>query len=492
MPNGRSPLGRFICFFPLFFLIPFFSFSQNVPPPCGKVIVDTILLNGNKLTKSAIIRRELSFREGDTITATQLNDELIRSKQNLLNTSLFNFVTFFLRNPRDLNADFAIDTSHVSDGYCHCVVRVDLRERWYLWPQPIIQIFEQNINTWAQHPTLDRLSYGLYLSRYNVFGKKQILTITLRMGYAEQYGVSYTIPYIDKKQRGGLTFSGYYTRTHEVPYASFDNKYLFYRDDHFRVREEINARAGYSYRLGIYTTLTFEVRYNRAQISDTLLRLTDNYLFGNRAVMEYLALNLSYILDHRDSKPFPLKGYYISSSLTKTGLGILSNEKVDLWQLGLNLRRYWQLSGRLYAGVAFKGRLYSNANVPFYLQNTLGYRDYVRGYEYYVMQGQSFSLLKNEVRYEIVKPHVKKIAFLPLEKFNTFHYALYAGVFADLGYLQNNDNPVMNMNTLCNALLFGYGAGVDLVTYYDVVLRVEYAFNRNGENGLFFHLNSPL
>jgi hypothetical protein len=46
-------------------------------------------------------------------------------------------------------------------------------------------------------------------------------------------------------------------------------------------------------------------------------------------------------------------------------------------------------------------------------------------------------------------------------------------------------------NTLGNALLFGYGAGVDIVTYYDVVVRFEYTFNRRGENGFFLHMGAP-
>ena len=35
------------------------------------------------------------------------------------------------------------------------------------------------------------------------------------------------------------------------------------------------------------------------------------------------------------------------------------------------------------------------------------------------------------------------------------------------------------------------GLGVDLVTYYDQVIRVDFAINRYGEYGVFFHLETP-
>ena len=45
------------------------------------------------------------------------------------------------------------------------------------------------------------------------------------------------------------------------------------------------------------------------------------------------------------------------------------------------------------------------------------------------------------------------------------------------------------MNTrLSNKLLTGLGFGFDVVGSYDIVLRFEYSFNAQGENGFFFHV----
>jgi len=41
---------------------------------------------------------------------------------------------------------------------------------------------------------------------------------------------------------------------------------------------------------------------------------------------------------------------------------------------------------------------------------------------------------------------------------------------------------------LANTLLGGAGAGLDFVTAYDVVVRVEYSFTTQRTNGFFLHI----
>jgi hypothetical protein len=52
--------------------------------------------------------------------------------------------------------------------------------------------------------------------------------------------------------------------------------------------------------------------------------------------------------------------------------------------------------------------------------------------------------------------------------------------------VRTQDNP------LVNASLFGYGAGIDFVTYYDVVISLNFAMNMKGEPGLFLHFIAPI
>jgi hypothetical protein len=40
---------------------------------------------------------------------------------------------------------------------------------------------------------------------------------------------------------------------------------------------------------------------------------------------------------------------------------------------------------------------------------------------------------------------------------------------------------------LPDSFLRGIGAGIDIVTYYDKVMRLEYSVNGWGESGIFIH-----
>ena len=58
-----------------------------------------------------------------------------------------------------------------------------------------------------------------------------------------------------------------------------------------------------------------------------------------------------------------------------------------------------------------------------------------------------------------------------------------AKMFADAGYAYHKyAGP---SNSLSNTLLYTYGAGIDLVSVYDFVFRVEYSRNQLGREGLY-------
>ena len=66
---------------------------------------------------------------------------------------------------------------------------------------------------------------------------------------------------------------------------------------------------------------------------------------------------------------------------------------------------------------------------------------------------------------------------------------MYLNVFADAGYVHNEfPNPT---NTMVNNWQFSAGVGLDLVTYYDQVFRIDYAINRYLDHGIFVHIGTP-
>jgi hypothetical protein len=68
--------------------------------------------------------------------------------------------------------------------------------------------------------------------------------------------------------------------------------------------------------------------------------------------------------------------------------------------------------------------------------------------------------------------------------------AIYIKTYADFGYVKNYSVYEQNdLNTkLSNKFLLGTGAGIDIVTSYDTVLRFEYSFNSEGKGGFFFNV----
>jgi hypothetical protein len=127
------------------------------------------------------------------------------------------------------------------------------------------------------------------------------------------------------------------------------------------------------------------------------------------------------------------------------------------------------------------------------MQQGLGYgREYVRGYEYYVVDGRDFLLWKNNFKFAIIPARVFGIDFLRSPKFNKVPFALYLNVFGDLGYvLYDGDYPDPS-NDLRNSLLLGCGVGLDLATYYDIVIRLEASVNRDGMPGIYLHFTAPI
>lgn len=437
------------------------------------VIIHQIGIIGNKVTKRHIIVRELSFLENDTIARDVFSKKLVSARENLLNTSLFNFVT--------------IDTIPVTADRMQVLVTV--AERWYTWPVPVFEVQERNFNTWWQTRNFERANYGFFLDRDNFRGRKESLSFYFQFGYTEKYGITYKVPYLNRKQTSGAGASFSYSRNHEVMYTSIDNQVLFFKDPDRYVREEFTGKLFYAYRRGIYQTHTVETKFIKANIHDTLRSYSADYFTNGATDMQFLSLDYVFRLDHRDIKIFPLKGYFFEFEATRLGFGILNGEDVDVLNLLVTVKKYMKLSNRFYFSSGFRMKYSADSDQPYYVQRGLGWGDYVRGYEYYVMDAQSYGTAKVGLKYEIIKPRIRSIP-LPLEKFNTFHYALYAGIYGDAGYA--DDRQYALVNPLSNTLLYGYGAGLELVTYYDMIFRLEYSFNKMLEHGFFVSFNAGI
>jgi outer membrane protein assembly factor BamA len=452
---------------------PALDFLDTVQNPYP-VIVSEILISGNKVTKERIVLREISVNIGDTIAPGKLAEVLKRSRYNIYNTGLFNFVT--------------IVTEIKEEKYL--TIRISLIERWYLWPIPVFELAETNFNTWWLTKDFSRANYGLFVTKENFRGRKEALRFKVQGGYTEQYAVQYIVPYINKKQTIGLGATVSYYRNREIVFGTTNNKRLFLTDRENFARTEFYSKMNLTYRKNLYNTSSFMVKYSSAEVSDTLLQLSNDYFPLGSSSSRFITLAYNFKHDRRDVRAYPLKGHYAEFEIVKAGLGTSQNSPDLTYFLG-NLKKFIQLHPKWFVAAGVKGKWSLDHHQPYYLQRGLGYYDeMVRGYEYYVVDGQRWAMGRSNIKYELVRPRVSKLPFVGTGKFSTIHYGFYLNAFADAGYVE--DRLYYKVNPLANTWMAGYGIGLDYVTYYDQSIRFEYSINKLGERGFFINFTSPI
>lgn len=464
-------LRRSIFFFFCNIFFAFIAVSQSKTD--SVFIISKIILTGNKITRPQVVMRELLFSENDTVREEKLPEILEQSRKNILNTSLFNFVT--------ITAD-TLAGRRIS-------ISVDMAERWYLWPMPFFELKDRNFNVWWQDKDFSKADYGLYLDWENFRGRKETLKMMLRFGYDQVYGLAYKIPYVNKAKTIGIGISGGFGGNHEVPYMSDSCKQVFFKDKEDYVQKNIFGTFSAALRKGFYVQHTFQLNYNDYNFADTLFAL--NPELAPEKHIQYLTFYYQFKCDHRDYKSYPLNGYYFDVELSKNGFGILKDESVHQDFLHASARKFWQLGKRWYYACGINAKIVAQASQPYFMMRALGYgNDIVRSYEYYVIDGQSFGILKSNLKFALIPNRVKTFKFIPAKKFNKLFYAFYLNAIFDAGYVHSGNGG--SKSYLADRMLFGTGLGLDFVTYYDKVLRVEWTVNHLGESGIFLNFVAPI
>ncbi len=459
----------------LFLII--FSFglyAQQDTTSC--VIVSDIVISGNNVTKDAIVFRELTFAIGDTIPAQQWEEELRISYENVQNTTLFNFVTF--EQQEDKSRDNAV------------VLNIDVVERWYMWVFPYVAYSDRNLNAWYEADDIRRFSYGVEMKYRNFLGLKHNLDFTFISGYNQNYSLSYDIPYLTDKQHLGLKFGGGYKRDKEVSYITENNKIIYFNGDDEFAKQSAFAFVEPYFRFGHRNKLFVNFSYNNTLFHEVLPSLNDDFcsLDGNR--FQYFSLLATFKNDFRDEQNYPLNGHYFELLMEKVGFGAFKSSP-DVFYAKITTDLYRPIKGRWYWASNLTIKMSPDADAPYFLNQGLGYKnDYVRTYELYVIDAMNFALVKNNLKYAILNPVTRYITFVKNERFGKIHFAMYANLFFDCAYSWKM--TVNQSSFLDNKFIFGTGVGIDFVTYYDKVLRLEYGVNDMGETGFFVHFVAPI
>jgi outer membrane protein assembly factor BamA len=438
------------------------------------VIINKIILVGNKKTKDRIILRELNFKEGDTLSVEKLNDVITKSRNRIFNTNLFITVDLTLAETNDQQRTLLIT----------------VKERWYTYPIPIFELADRNFNEWWQQRGRDpsRVNYGILFIQQNTRGRNETLRAKLQLGFTKKFELFYLVPYINKAQTIGLNFDISYIINKQIAFKTSEHKLTYFEGDDY-IRDKFRTGISFSYRKKFYRTHLAGISYYNTKISDTVAHLNPNYFLDSQTTQQYFSLKYIFLNDLRDITYYPLNGSLLRFEAEKLGTGIFDDVNQVIFMAEYS--SFKKLGKKIYLATSVKQKLSFPIRQPYFNIRALGYeKDYVSGYELYVIDGQNFSLAKVNLKWQLYS-NSKNVQAVPVNQFETIPFAIYLKAHSDAGYVKANALSPENKR-LSNKFLLGGGMGIDFVSYYDLVLRLEYSVNIEAEHGFFVHLRSAI
>lgn len=438
----------------------------------SQVYINAIDLEGLRQTKASLVYNELDFQEGDSISLQDLMPALERNRRYLINTLLF----------RSVQVNIGTWEGNTVR------IKITIQENWYIFPLPQFELADRNFNVWWDRHQRDfrRTNIGLWFIWRNPSGYNDLFKAIVQFGYTRKFELDYTLPPMGRARKFGFTINALYSDNKEIAYQTTNNKLDFYTNYNSRERQYQRIRGhlvGF-YRPTLLQLHRLEFSFLQLHISPTVLSLQPDFFQKGQALQRSFSVKYSYSIDKRDIQAYPLHGYFISSSINKQGLGIF--EDVNLWQGRAALEYYKRLDNRFSVGLRAKGQLtWSPAPINYYNNRALGFYDnYVRGYQYYVIDGQGFALLQGDLNWKMLEFKIPLLKKAPSGYLKSMPVRLHFRYHLDYGYVW--DRYYALNNPLSNTHLIGSGLGVDFVFYaYNIIVQFEYTFNKSGEKGLY-------
>jgi outer membrane protein assembly factor BamA len=438
-------------------------------------VVDSICIEGNKKTKNKVILRELNVNPGDTIWVASLEKDLDQCSFNLMNTGLFS------------SAVVSVDSSS-NDTLQFNLLRINLKEMLYLYPVPILELGDRNFNVWWEeyNRRLDRLNYGLKLYHTNFTGQRDYLKIGAQFGYTNKYSASYQFPYLNKKQTLGIKFDINYKRNREIQYNTIGNKQQFLKDDDQFLIKRLGTSLEFTYRPQYKTFHLLRVGYQNNQVAPIVSEELNPDFFGDsKSLQQYLSLNYFLVYENRNIQPYPTEGQRLEFEISKLGLGIFDD--LNTFWVTANFFQYFPLRKKWSSEHILRARTaLIRSKQPYYNSQALGFgSSFVRGYEFYVIDGIDFFLSRNALRYRVFETTFNWGNWFPINSLQYMPTKLFFSLHADAGYV---NNPFYGeTNQLNNKVLGSAGLGINLIVFYNKVFKLEYSLNAEGEHGWFLH-----
>ena len=475
-------------YYPFFVLLMICCHLLTAQPPAAQKKIDTIampsisstvkvgeiVIAGNKKTKKSIILREIPFKSGEEYSLDEIVKKFETARRQLMNTALFNAVIVAAKN---------IEGNPPAGQVSKIDVIVEVRERWYLFPVPYFVPVDRNLNQWIveNRASFDRVDYGLNLFYNNATGTNDKLSIGLIRGYTKRFSFGYDRLYIDKKLKWGMKFTFATGKNREVNYNTINNKQVFIKDENQYLRKFINTSAELTYRKAINTRHSFGIGYVSELLMDTVVSLNPFYFTSGRNSIRFPSIYYTLNYSNVNNIAYPTKGYVAQVSIKKNGF----NSTINVWQLYVKGLASWPISAKTFFHLNVYGGIKLPFRQPYFNQRLFGYGDvYMQGFEYYVVDGVAGGYLKTTLNHELLNLTIKAPAGKKGKELQRIPFRIFGKVYGNSGYVHN---PQPGDNSLSNKILYAGGFGIDILTFYDITIKLDYSFNSLRQNGLFLH-----
>ncbi|MEM9888446.1 MAG: POTRA domain-containing protein [Bacteroidota bacterium] len=433
-----------------------------------------IQIKGNKKTKESVILRELNFQLGEKLLAQNVAAVAKLNENLVMNTGLFT----------------AVDVSFERITATEVEAVVEVREFWYLFPIAIFQLADRNFSIWwsEQNRSLERVNYGMRFYHDNLTGRGDRFRVFTQLGYLKLLQLAYDLPMFRGSKNWGIFFDAHFSNQKEVAYITQESRLQFFSQaDESVLLRRFRLGAGTTYREGIFKYHTFKLLYSDNWVGDSISLLNPDYFLGGISRQQHFTFQYDFTIDKRDIKAYPISGYIFSAFAQKDGFQF-QHEDVNVFSTSLSYAHFLALGKekKHSFGAKIKGRYTWNRQEQAYTHvSAVGYSpDVLKGYEFYVIDGMDYLYLKTHLVFSLLKKEINFGKWVFLEQFRHMPIQVYFTINSDWGYVNAPYNE--SKSTLSNQWLWGRGLGIDILMYYDKLMRFEYSFNHLGERGLFF------
>lgn len=411
----------------------------------SQLIIDKILIAGNKVTDDDIIRREMSSKPGQPADPETLKEDA----QRIYNLGLFN----------------KVDMEPLPTGDNKVSILVTVEERFYILPVPQGGFKDGEISRfWA----------GLNIKWQNFRGRNETLNLSFGVFYEPFINFGYTIPSLGKDKKYFASFNTGYSKNFNRSLASVNDttELLLNNDSNYSVYKfDVRAKLGkyLSKDLTVYIEPGYQSITTSEYIPGRTLSTDGKDQFGN------LDVGLDY--DSRDSQEYTLYGSFYQLKYEKIGFGKIINFN----RMNYDLRRYipvkpifnnkLTLAFRTYGAVIYGG------NIPDYQHQFVGYGNVIRGWKDLIFEGENISGTSAELRFELVKPFfisgkdLPVIKSIKLLKDLSYKFGMYLTAFYDNAAVWDRKDNFFN-----SKFRSGFGTGLNFILPFGFVGRTDLGF----------------